>query len=269
MRVTWVHPSWRDLVIDRLAESPARRRAFLSASSLPGIELALSIAGGSSGARRLPFVRDDDDWDALGDAVHRLCADAAQDELRRVLDALATALADATRREQAELEAIAEMALGTVRRRLDREAAVIDSGLLTSWHGLAAQLREAPTAPDPGHTLAALDPIGADPADAASVRRLDDYLAALEATGLPLPVGLEGELVAFVDRVDPVAPLSPALRTTLTRIAHLHAPLDERIWALLDSDAARHFRETHGFVERAAPPPDPDTRRVWRILNDL
>lgn len=269
MRVTWVHPSWRDLVIDQLAESPDRRRAFLSASILPGIELALSIAGGSSGTRRLPFVRDDEDWDALGDSVHRLCADATQDDLRRLLDALAAAIADAGAHERPELEAIAEMALNTVGRRLDRDGAVIDPALLARWHGLAAQLQQPPAAPDPRHTLAALDPIGAEPADAASVRRLDDYLVALEATGRPLPPDLDGELMAFVARLEPAAPLSPAVRAVLTRIARIHAALAAQVWPLLDGDAERQVRESRARLEPPAPPPDPDARRVQRILNDL
>ncbi|HEY3187892.1 MAG TPA: hypothetical protein VGJ70_10480, partial [Solirubrobacteraceae bacterium] len=72
MRVVWVHPSWRDLVVDHLAASPAERRAFLEAAELPGIELALSTAGGPHGERALPLLVADEDWDALADAVHRL-----------------------------------------------------------------------------------------------------------------------------------------------------------------------------------------------------
>ena len=30
MRVSWVHPSWRDLVIESLAADPVERRRFLS-----------------------------------------------------------------------------------------------------------------------------------------------------------------------------------------------------------------------------------------------
>jgi hypothetical protein len=269
MKVTWVHPSWRDLVIDRLAESPERRRAFLSASTLPGIELALSVAGGASGDRRLPFIRDDEDWDALGDAVHRLCAEAAQDELGRLLDALADVLADAGARERAELEALAGMALDTVGRRLDREAAVIDVGLLARWHALATELQQATRAPDPRHTLAALDPIGAQPADAASVRRLADHLAVLEASRSPLPRGLRDELAAFVARVDPAGPLSPAVRAALTRIARMAPGLAEPIWPLLARDAAREVGESRAHFEPPIPPADPDARRVRRILADL
>jgi hypothetical protein len=85
MRVTWVHPSWRDLVIDHVAADPESRRAFLRATELPGLELALSTGGGKAGERELPLLVDDEDWDALGDAVHRLCREAPEKRIRRIL----------------------------------------------------------------------------------------------------------------------------------------------------------------------------------------
>jgi hypothetical protein len=74
------------------------------------------------------------------------------------------------------LEAITEMALNTVRRRLDQDAVIVDPVLLERYQALADQLAEQPAPPDLGPTLAALDPTGADPADGASVDRLDDFL---------------------------------------------------------------------------------------------
>jgi hypothetical protein len=267
--VTWVHPSWRDLVIDHLARSPERRRGFLDACGLPGVELALSTAGGPAGARRLPLVAADDDWDALGDAVHRLCLVLAQDELARLLAALNAAMADADTPDLAELQAITEMALNTVRRRLDREASIIDPGLLERWHALAHQLGEPPRPPDPAATLAALEPTGAHPADAASVRRLENFLAVIEATGQPLPPGIDEELAAFVAAAELADPLSAGTLAALRRLARVHHDLAARIWPLLDEDAVRQAQTS--FDEPTMPPmrPDADARRVRRILADL
>jgi hypothetical protein len=54
-RVTWVHPSWRDLVIDHLAGDPLARRRFLERCSLD-VLLALSVGGGATGERRFPLL---------------------------------------------------------------------------------------------------------------------------------------------------------------------------------------------------------------------
>jgi hypothetical protein len=53
--VTWVHPSWRDLVIDELAADADARRRFLARCTIDGLVLALSTGGGASGERALPL----------------------------------------------------------------------------------------------------------------------------------------------------------------------------------------------------------------------
>src|SRR5439155_7708898 len=62
-RVSWVHPSWRDLVIEELRADREGRQRFLNACSLEGIRLAISTAGGTSGERSLPRLAEDLDWD--------------------------------------------------------------------------------------------------------------------------------------------------------------------------------------------------------------
>src|SRR5207248_11100750 len=72
--VTWVHPSWRDLVIEQLGADQGKRETFLRNSSLDGLLLAVSTAGGAEGARELPLIRGDSDWDALADRLAELVA---------------------------------------------------------------------------------------------------------------------------------------------------------------------------------------------------
>src|SRR3954451_1044110 len=45
--VGWVHPSWRDLVIDRLSADAGARSRFTRVAGIEGVELALSVAGGT------------------------------------------------------------------------------------------------------------------------------------------------------------------------------------------------------------------------------
>ena len=178
MRVEWVHPSWRDLVIDALSADAAERRAFLEACELPGIELALSTGGGATGGRTLPLLAADEDWDALGDAVHQLCRDASQPELARLLGALETAVyAAPTLRAEGELRALAELALDTVRRRMEAAGAVWEPGALEAWFVLARRVDKQIAAPDMGPTAGALRPAAVDADDDESVRRLELVVA--------------------------------------------------------------------------------------------
>ena len=54
MRVAWVHPTWRDLVIERLAADAELRRRFLARCGPHGIVLALSTSGGAEGGAAPP-----------------------------------------------------------------------------------------------------------------------------------------------------------------------------------------------------------------------
>lgn len=64
----WVHPSHRDLVIDRLSENPEMALQYLRKGGLPAIALALSESGGSAGQRRFPLLRHNGSWQILSDA---------------------------------------------------------------------------------------------------------------------------------------------------------------------------------------------------------
>jgi hypothetical protein len=70
VRIAWVHPTWRDLVIDRLAGDARLRQHFLSHCGPHGIALALSTSGGAEGERQFPLVPTDEDWDTIGDRIY-------------------------------------------------------------------------------------------------------------------------------------------------------------------------------------------------------
>src|SRR5437588_9773703 len=70
--VEWMHPSWRDLVIDHLASDDQARETFLQRCGLQGFLLALSTAGGATGERKSPLLVRAEDWDALIASVPRV-----------------------------------------------------------------------------------------------------------------------------------------------------------------------------------------------------
>jgi hypothetical protein len=186
--VTWVHPSWRDLVIDELAADPAARRDFLHRACLDGLLLALSTGGGAAGARRLPLLRDDPDWDALSDRLAELVPGLDEPGVARLLLALAEARPAETPANGRELVALDRYALELVARRWDHDRAVIPVGLLAAWFGLAARLDEPPAPPGLAPTWIELLPgEGLDPTSSVELARLDDWTALAEVLSVHAP----------------------------------------------------------------------------------
>jgi hypothetical protein len=147
--VTWVHPSWRDLVIDRLGRDPAGRGAFLDLCGLEGALLALSVAGGPAGERHLPLLVADSDWDALLGHVEAVVADLDDADRVRLLRQLAEAMSHRARsddgRALAELDALAAHVLAVVvPGALDASALIV----LQEWHALAELVEAVPDRPD-------------------------------------------------------------------------------------------------------------------------
>jgi hypothetical protein len=63
--VEWIHPSYRDLVIEQLRDGGSLKSEFLNRMNVAGIKLALSDAGGSTGRLRFPLITSSRDWDVL------------------------------------------------------------------------------------------------------------------------------------------------------------------------------------------------------------
>jgi len=152
-RIEWVHPGWRDVAIEDLAGRPGERRAFLRACGLDGLALALSARGGAAGRRALPLLREDADWDALGDRLGPLLRELDDDGMERLLGLLEEA---AGRVEDPELEALARRALVLAARAWS--GGLVPVAGLAAWWGLARRFPPPPEPPDPGRTWAQLEP---------------------------------------------------------------------------------------------------------------
>jgi hypothetical protein len=170
--VTWIHPSWRDLVIDDLAADGWARRRFLERSSLDGLLLALSTGGGTAGERSLPLLQADEDWDTIADRLHTLIPELADDELFRLLAALRETFrigpAD-------ELRALARTALHAAVARL---RGVPSLSLLDVWLGLAT-VAGRPEGDTPDVRLAWIEYLPTsrvDVTDPVALRELDEWL---------------------------------------------------------------------------------------------
>jgi hypothetical protein len=63
--VSWIHPSYRDLVVEEISHDISVSKRLLEFASIDIIKLALSDAGGTEGKRKLPLLSTKEQWDIL------------------------------------------------------------------------------------------------------------------------------------------------------------------------------------------------------------
>jgi hypothetical protein len=174
MKVEWVHPSWRDLVIEQLGADDRARENFLHRCSIHGTLLALSTAGGPTGGRRFPLLARDADWDALTDHLHGVVTRLDQAEMVALLDTLE---ASARGSANIELDALARAFLARVAHEWDSRREPIALPALEAWMALRSALPAKIPTPAIAVTWAELLPTGPpDLTAGASVERFADWL---------------------------------------------------------------------------------------------
>jgi hypothetical protein len=285
--VTWVHPSWRDLIIDEFAVDASARQRFLSHCSLDGVLLALSVGGGTTGERELPVLIEDADWDRLGDRLHALVPELEDGELFRLLAALEVR-PEVNERANAELDALAGVVLDRVRQSWDETHKPISSTLLDRWFAATSLLEEELAIPD--LTATWVEALPSSPIDiwsATDLLRLEEWLSLVEVLndhrhGIPNEIGLPGGdasvFSAFIDDVINAylkLEVNPGSADRLVRCLRRLAVVvpEEGYRALL---AAAKLERGHESLEPppqfsppALEPPTRDSSVVARILCDL
>jgi hypothetical protein len=93
-RADWIHPSYRDLVIDELVASYELRMHFFRRASLEGVKIAVSDTGGQKGERQLPFMLSSESWDVLQERCLAIVSGLQMD--RVLLEVLSSAAARAS-----------------------------------------------------------------------------------------------------------------------------------------------------------------------------
>ena len=179
MRIEWVHPTWRDLVIGMLIDDDRARRHFLRRCGVHGVELALSTAGGAAGERVLPLLRRDPDWDVLTDRLYELVTELEPQELIAALTALSAALDELS--GESEATALAKTVLSRTAALWNASRKPLAIDLLEAWLSLGSQLVPQPTPPELSLTWAGLLPTSTPrPDDRAAVERFADWLVLCE-----------------------------------------------------------------------------------------
>lgn len=151
MAIEWIHPSWRDLLIEHLVAHPSERQGFLGRCGVPGILLAVSRAGGSAGKREFPLLTDADDWNLVAAAIGRNVPTASLREINQLFSAIIDAIHYASAAGHAELaERLGDSAnrcLNTCRARWDQSGKAIPRSTLQAYYQLTVLVR--PLLPGP------------------------------------------------------------------------------------------------------------------------
>jgi hypothetical protein len=280
--VAWVHPSWRDLVIDQLTGDAGARRAFLARAGIEGLLLGISTAGGQYGEREFPLLVDDADWDTLGDRLTTLVREADDHDTQRVLLAIDAAFdAACLAPTRAELRSVAQAVLAAVRRRWDRAHEPVPVAPLVAWLQVAAWTGED-SIPHLERTWFAVLPPAEGRLSDDELRMADDWLwlvqvlydlrpEELEPLGFPTAHQSRLQALAAACTRERLEPLAGAVEDDGRPLA---ASIRRRLLALrvLASDPAPEASAPAEEPAEAAGEPDAawaGDSTVARILRDL
>lgn len=89
--IDWIHPSYRDLVIDELRDDPALNKQFMKGMPLEGVKLAISEAGGAKGTRQFPLMNSPESWQLLHERCKELTVKSNSSEIADLLETLVNA----------------------------------------------------------------------------------------------------------------------------------------------------------------------------------
>jgi hypothetical protein len=132
--VDWIHPSYRDLVIEELAADDALRQRVLSSITLSGLKVAVSDTSGPRGEDKYPLIGSSLDWKLLEEGCVRLLEKASPSMAADALQVLASAAQSATNPSvRKELAQIIYSVCEAVRTRWDTTDTVFTADQIVSF----------------------------------------------------------------------------------------------------------------------------------------
>ena len=133
-RLSWIHPSCRDLVIEELAGEPTLQAKFLEKMSLQGIKLSISDSGGATGGRQLPLMKDPKNWEILSRRCLAIVDEGLQGDVSDLLRALTSAASAASGSERrGHLSKIITSVCDEVCKKWDKSKTLIQADTLLAY----------------------------------------------------------------------------------------------------------------------------------------
>jgi hypothetical protein len=145
--IAWIHPSYRDLVIESISKNPGMRLRYLERGGMPAISLALSQAGGATGQRIFPLMIDDESWKSLEKAcIDQLRNGPKEDETSILATMISSTTGDPPHRDR--LERLANAICETLRQKWDEAGSKIGLARLEQFYTLAERSSQYLPSPD-------------------------------------------------------------------------------------------------------------------------
>ena len=147
--VAWMHPSYRDLVIEELSTDPELRNRFLNTCSVEGLKLAISNEGGTTGERELPLMADEESWRRLRDRASMVAGSSSAEAIGELLTALTAAHRSSKHRAtRDELTAVIEAVCSAACSRWNASSTALTSEQLASYISASSAVVPLPPVPN-------------------------------------------------------------------------------------------------------------------------
>jgi len=139
-KLDWVHPSYRDLVIERLSLDKAMRLRYLEKGDTAAVTLALSQAGGASGEREFPLLPDEGSWETLRSASTKAIFDGPEENVDTILSAI-EGISTSNPLIRSEVESLIAQVCKTIKSRWDKDNKSISAKFLGRFYDLSSKVQ--------------------------------------------------------------------------------------------------------------------------------
>jgi hypothetical protein len=146
--LSWVHPSYRDLVINAVSADKEMRLRYIAHGGMAALSLALSQEGGVSGERSFPLLVDEESWDAFKHSCVNQIENGSEYHRSLILNLFDSALASASNPHRERLEVLVVTVCDITRRKWDEVGDEIDLDELEKFYALADRAADYVASPN-------------------------------------------------------------------------------------------------------------------------
>jgi hypothetical protein len=152
--ISWIHPSYRDLVIDKISQDHEISKRLLQLATEDIIRLAISDAGGAEGTRVLPLLVSDEHWHIFETRCLVIIQQIRKDILiTGLLNSFYSAYSNSQKTDvKRKIELVAKKVLDGLIVKWDRDNIILSPHLLRAYYQLSIIVRPLPPSPDLRHS---------------------------------------------------------------------------------------------------------------------